>query len=50
MTPMADRKRASLRLGSSATTCNNLKIDSTYGVKISARYRQETEGGSRGFG
>lgn len=32
MTPIADRKRASLRFGSCATIFNNLKIDSTYCV------------------
>lgn len=32
MTPIADRKRASLRFGSCATIFNNLKTDSTYCV------------------
>ena len=36
MTPIADRRRASLLFGSCATTLSIVKIDSIYGINASA--------------
>ena len=50
MTPMLDRKRASVRFKSPCTICSRLKIDSTYGesscasslAKLKIRYNKLT--------